>query len=140
MPIYKFTCDAGHITEEYRPVSDYVEYVRCAYPIQRVSAGNHKLSTKRSSCGLRANITICANLQVNTFKPYVEENMTGKPIHITSKDQRDQLCKQHGVSYDSNKYHSKPRRKAAVEDITLGDVKDAINSGRLPDGQKLEDG
>ena len=30
------------------------------------------------------------------------------------------------------------QEKAAVEDVTLGDVKEAIETGRLPDGSKLE--
>jgi len=137
MPMYKFTCKDGHVTDEYRPVADYVEYIKCGFKTTRVVAGN-KLRSRVTPCGLQADITIDTNLQVHTFKPYTEENITGKPIEITSRDQRDTLLKQHGLSYDSNKYHRKPEYKSAVDDVTLGDVKEALDTGRLPDGTKLD--
>jgi len=37
---------------------------------------------------------------VMTFSPYVEDNFTGEPIEVRSREQRDALCKQHGVTYD----------------------------------------
>lgn len=119
MPIYVFTCPKGHVTEQYRPVSKYTSKIRC-------------------KCKRKATITVTNSLYVRTFKPYVEENFNGKPIEITSSEQRERLCKQHHVTYDTVKNFTKPKVKSALDDIDFGMVKAALNSGRTPDGEKLD--
>lgn len=131
MPMYRFTCKAGHVTDEYRPLSRYREYIKCK---AKIGTAHNTLIP----CGLRSDITIATNLQVNTFKPYVEQHFDREPITVESRQQRDSLCAKHGVTYDTVKNFRKPVAKAAVEDITLGDVKQALETGRMPDGSKLD--
>lgn len=120
MPLYKYLCPNNHETEKIRSVKKFTERIRC-------------------HCGKRATICISTRLFAQTFKPYVDPNFTGEPIEITSKEQRDNLCKAHGVTYDSVKSVAKPKMKAAVEDLDFADVKRSIETGRLPDGSKLEE-
>lgn len=128
MPMYKFTCPRGHVTEQYRVLDKYVERIKC----------KHRSAYSSIPCGLKAVITISNSLQVHTFKPYVEEHMTSEPIHIESKSQRDELCSKHGVTYDSMKSHKKPDYKSAVEELDYAEVKQALETGRDKDGNKLE--
>lgn len=126
MPLYRFTCPEGHTTDQHRPVARYVEWIKC------------KHATNSSPCGKRAFITISTRLEVNTFKPYVEEHMTGRPILVESKQQRDSLCAKHGVTYDSAKYVKRAPEKAAVEDLDFGKVMSTIERGKLDDGTPIE--
>lgn len=38
--------------------------------------------------------------QLSIFKPYTDENFTGKPIEIRTKAHREAVCKKHGLTYD----------------------------------------
>lgn len=133
MPFYKFICPNGHETDQFRPLNKYAERIKCKHwvPIPHGGIGSQP-------CGLRAVISISPRLEVNIFQPYVENNMAHKPIRIETKQQRDALCEKHGVTYDSTKYSRKPKYRAAVEDVTLGDVKEAFESGKTPDGDKIQ--
>lgn len=133
MPLYRFMCKANHITEQQRSVTKFVEYIKCRHWVP-VSVNN----IGSELCGKRAVLMLPKSLHVQTFKPYVEENFTGKPIHIETQAQRDKLCKQHGVTYDSNKYHRKPKQLDPTEHVDLGMVKDTWETGVLPDGTKLD--
>ena len=67
-----------------------------------------------------------ASFHVNTFKPYVEDGFTGHEIPIENRGQRDQLCETHGLSYDSCKEVSMPNVPPAIDSITPGDLKAAL--------------
>lgn len=139
MPFYKFVCPNGHETDQFRPLNKYVERIKCKHWVpndvtELVAYG----TTGSRPCGLRAVISISPKLEVSIFQPYVEKNMGHKPVRIENKQQRDALCEKHGVTYDSGKYLKKPKYRPAVEDITLGDVKEAHERGRTPDGDKIE--
>ena len=133
MPMYLYTCCAGHETEEFRYVSDYVEYILCKH---RPDAGSGKLP--HLPCGLKAFVTITTRTMVGAFKPYMENNLGPEPMQITSRAQRDALCEKHGVTYDSNKFYKKPKYRTAVEDLDLGTVKQALQTGRDTNGNKLK--
>jgi hypothetical protein len=107
MPLYRYECPEGHVTEEYRRLKDWVESVECS---------NH-------DCKYTASICFPTRIGVQTFNPYVEENINGTPIPITSKKQRDELLKKHGLTYDSNKHHRKPKYTPAVENVDFAEVK-----------------
>lgn len=116
MPIYEYECPSGHITEGFHSMASYPASCCCG------------------SCDAQANIIISKRQYINTFKPYVDENFNGEPIEITSFRQRDELCKKHSLTYDSSRYVRKPKPKSAVEDVTLDQVKKAVEDGRTPDG------
>lgn len=120
MPLYKYECKAGHETERFYSLSQWREWIRC--PV----------------CRKRATISFAKRMQVHTFKSYIESNFTGDPIEITSRNQRDALCKKHRATYDSNKYHRKPKATCAVESTHFGEVKRAIDRGHLDDGTPIE--
>jgi hypothetical protein len=55
-----------------------------------------------------------------TFKPFTEDNFTGEPIEVHSREQRDRLCADHHVTYD--RYSNlKPKLQEDSSD-TLGDI------------------
>ena len=120
MPLYRFLCKNNHQTERFYSLAEWREEIQCP------------------NCSRKATICFATNLQVHTFKPYTEDNFTGKPIEITSKAQRDALCKKHGVTYDSNKYHRKPKPQYAVDDVKFDEVKRAAERGRLDDGTSIQ--
>lgn len=124
MPLYTFECKHGHVTQQYRPLSKYVERIKCPY------------TDASSRCGARASICI-SRVQICVFKPYVEKNMTSEPIRIETKEQRDALCEKHKVTYDSVKY-VRVQKESAVDSLTLDAVHEAIQTERLPDGSKLD--
>lgn len=73
------------------------------------------------------------SFQVHTFKPYAEEGFTGENIQIGTKEQRDQLCREHGVSYDGCKQASTPNTAPAIDSIDFGDVKEALKDPKFLD-------
>jgi len=60
--------------------------------------------------------------KVGNFEHYVEEGFNGKPIDVTSPKQRDALCEQHGVTYDSRN-SSQRRRPSADFEISEEDTR-----------------
>lgn len=118
MPIYEFECKNGHEHEEFFRIADRPEYISCP-------------------CGLRADIRISKRQYTNTFKPYVENHITGKPIVIETAKQRDQLLKKHNLTYDK---YSNIRRKytPAVEGVTFDDIQRVTKNRKLDDGTPLE--
>lgn len=66
---------------------------------------------------------------VGAFKAYKAHHFPGKPVEITCPRQRDILLDEHNITYDSGRYVRKPVFRAAVEDITIGDVREGISRG-----------
>jgi len=118
MPIYEYECAAGHRTERYSTMTDMQQIVSCP-------------------CGLDAH-KIISKVYISVFNPYVDNNFTGKPILVESKQQRDALCAKYHVTYDEVKFNRKPKTTPAVETIDFGDVKRALNERKLPDGTPLD--
>tara|TARA_R110000782_G_scaffold211669_6_gene299846 strand:- start:2414 stop:2764 length:351 start_codon:yes stop_codon:yes gene_type:complete len=110
MPRYDHICKCGKVFEHFCSLKDFTG------------------STLSTCCGLDSPVKI-GLVGVGVFKPYNEENFTGKTIEITSSSQRDALCEQHGLSYDSTRYVGKPKETSAVDDVTMGDVKEAYEAG-----------
>jgi len=133
MPQYRFICSRGHETEKYLPLSKFKKYIKCKHDVREGTDSTTWEPATFFPCGLRATLGIPKVLSMRSFKPYVEEHMTGKPIEITSSKQRDQLCKQHGVTYDKAKYFTKPKRAAAVDCMTDDEIHSAIEKSRIPD-------
>ena len=122
MPLHDFECEDGHVNEVYLSMAGFTRIIDCP----------------TISCGLKSNIQINKSFHVGVFEPYTEKNFNGKPILVESADHRDALCAEHHLSYDKTDYSRKPVTKAAVEDLDLGTVKTALETGKLPDGTKLE--
>lgn len=78
------------------------------------------------SCSLRASLEkaylplLRKGVRVSVFSPYVEENLTGEPIEITSRAQRDALLAQHGCTYD--RWSRPPKRPSALDDLSFDEV------------------
>ena len=68
------------------------------------------------------------------LQPYVEENLPGGPVEITTASQRDRLCEEHGVSYDSYKHcnldHKRRRNMNEATDISFDEVMTTIKKER----------
>ena len=121
------------------PIYEY-ECGRCSTRFDLVgSMSDYRPTVSSSCCGVDSD-RVFTPVNISVFNPYLEHNLGPKPVLIETAAQRDALCQEHGVTYDSTRYVGKPKTKAAVEDVTLGDVKEALNKGKLPDGTKLEIG
>lgn len=118
MPVYVYRCKAGHVSERIYSMRKQPTRVRCEC---------RKLADR-----------VFLPVNVNAFKPYVEENFTGQPIEITSSRQRDALCAKHNLTYDTAKFVRKPKFTPAVESLDYGTVKDAALRGKLADGTPIE--
>lgn len=119
MPLYKFMCPRGHTTEEFKPVSEFVDNILCY-------------------CGEDASICFPTRTYAQTFKPFKTDGITGQEVEITSKHQRDRLLKKHNLTMDTNRYHKRKIAKPAVEGLTFGEVKAAIERGRDNEGNKIQ--
>ncbi len=53
----------------------------------------------------------------------------GAEVEIGSRGQRDALLEEHGLTHDSCRYVRRPQYKAAVEEVTLDDVREGISRG-----------
>lgn len=110
MPVYPFECDeCGQTDAVFAKMDDCgaEQMCLCGHEMRRVYG----------------------RVNVEVFKPFIEEGFDGKPIEITSKAQRDALCAQHNMSYDTHKYHRKAKVKSAIDDITFDDVQGALAAG-----------
>lgn len=81
--------------------------------------------------------------QVATFEPFTTSDITGKPIDITSAEQRDRLLKKHDLTMDNFRY-SKLKKKTHdwQESVTFEKVKEAIDKGvavdEVPEDPELQ--
>lgn len=57
-----------------------------------------------------------ARVQVQVFEPYVEDSITGDPIPITSRKERDQVLESQGVTYDRVSRVKRERKPLLTED------------------------
>ncbi len=62
------------------------------------------------------------HFNVGIFNPYEEWFDERGPTVVTSARQRDQLCDQHYVTYDSHKTVQLPKPGSAVENLDYGEV------------------
>ena len=88
--------------QQTREDSDRIQLSREEY--DQILADASRYRTIENNPGLGASAQV--------FNPYIESDFTGKPIEVTTPDQRDALCKEHGVTYDSYQYslvHKKKR-------------------------------
>lgn len=96
-----------------------------------------------SSCGRLT--TRIFSARVSVFKPYVDIHATGKPVLIDTAKKRDEYCKKHRVTYESNRYSHKlkAKPKPVIDGVTLEDVtayiqkhgpvkKERINVAEIP--------
>jgi len=118
MALYRFICDCGHQKEIMRPMTKAPKRPRCA------------------GCGEEMARDF-STAQFIAFKPYTESNFTGEPIRIESPAQRDRLLKEHHLTYDSVKYWQKPQRSSVSDQITLEDVKAAIEQDPQGAGREV---
>jgi len=121
MPIYRFVCKNDHEMEDLIPLSQYKE----------------GMWRKCKQCGKRANLAIPTRFHANVFNPYVEENITGKPIEITSRAQRDKLLADNHLTYDSNDYGTKRPTGSAVDGLDYQEVKEAMQKGKDNEGNAV---
>lgn len=114
MPIYVFECrGCKEQFEQYRPLSHFSRQTIC-------------------DCGALSDLVVTPTVQASVFTPYTEYNLDRKPIRIESRQQRDELCAQHGVTYDTAKYVRRQPPPAAVDQMTDTEIKTAIEQSRIP--------
>ncbi len=111
MTWYKFECDEGHET-----------YVRgsMADPPQ---AEDQSCET----CG--GNVFRIFSSRVFTFTPYVADHFGPIAREVRTVSERESLCDEHDITYDSGRYVRPPKHVPASKSVTLGDVKQAIDRG-----------
>jgi len=115
MPIYSMMCDKCNHTDEF------------ALPMSKSPSGNSKCP----ECGKKKFHQYwpigCNVVQSRQFESYVDEDITGKPIEITSPKQRDRVLAEHGCTMDTL---SNPKRGGTRDpwenDIPLDKVLDHI--------------
>lgn len=114
MPTYVFKCRrCDSVFEQYRPLANFSRQALC-------------------DCDGLSDLVVTPTVQASVFTPYVERNMTREPIRIESKQQRDALCEQHGVTYDSAKYVRRQPPPAAVDTMSEAEIKTVIEQSRIP--------
>ena len=58
-------------------------------------------------------------VQADAFKAYTERDFGSQPVEVTTKRQREQLCKETRSTYDTGRYVSSSRRRTPWEkDLT----------------------
>jgi len=75
---------------------------------------------------------------VQTFKPYVEENFGDEPVLVGSKRHRDELCNKHQATYDRCSDIRPPDVAPAIDSIDFGDVKHALEHGVPEEDTELD--
>ena len=76
-------------------------------------------------CGKRAHRVFGLQTKTNggVFQPYVERNLPGGPVEVTTAAQRDRLCAKHDVTYDRySNLRPRYKRESSVDDLTLDEV------------------
>lgn len=89
------------------------------------------------SCNSKEIYRDYSGIQVNVFKPYVDEHTTGVPTELTSFRERDAFHEQHGVTLDTGRYVRKQRRKSFSERIDKQAIIEQVRAGKAP---KLDPG
>jgi len=109
MPLYEFECEPCGVTEEF---------------FASMAKGPPK-GKKCRSC--ESPLVRVWSSRVDAFKTYTENNMQGGPVEITTKEQRDRLCREQNVSYDtfSNLKH-KSGKASAMDNLSYKQVADTI--------------
>lgn len=111
MPTYEFQCDeCSDVQELFYRMSDRPSAVSC-------------------SCGSQAQIRISKKTMVSVFKPFKTDVFTGRNIEIRSKEDRDSLCKEHGLTMDDCRYVRPSTYKPVVDSVDYGQVKQAMQKG-----------
>lgn len=109
MPLYCFKCwECGAEQDVFRPMAKAPKSLQCKSCKGRMSLDYSRLG-----------------VQTNAFKPYIEVNFDGSPIHVTSPAQRDALCERFGVTYDKADSSIRPKRDR-WEDTFESDVMEQL--------------
>lgn len=79
--------------------------------------------------------------RVDAFKPFVDIHTTGKPVPISSREEREKFCDEHNVTYDSCRYHRKASYKPAADTISYDDYRRELqeNGPGTPYRGKIEE-
>jgi len=75
MPLYDYFCPCGYTGEHYNKMDEYEKCPDCGKEMKRIPGGYH----------------VIGDLD------FVTENITGKPVHVTSRKQHKRLMQEHGV-------------------------------------------
>jgi len=59
------------------------------------------------------------NVSADVFRVYVEENLNGSSVEMTTKSQRDALCAENHATYDSGLFCRKAPRKRWEDGLTF---------------------
>lgn len=105
MPRYDYLCQVCGPLEVYYALKDYpgdrTDCPRCGKPVVR-----QYLSAPSLHC----------------HDPYIDEDITGEPIEITSPAHRDRVLAENGLSMDSARYVPKPRRDKWEDGVSADEV------------------
>lgn len=77
-PIYDLKCDCGREEKDVLcGINEYPPCIKCGEPLKRV-IGHYQV--------------------IGDLEPYLDENLTSKPVLVKSKKHRKELMKEYGVS------------------------------------------
>jgi hypothetical protein len=88
--------------------------------------GEHFCAAMQSKAAKRQNLCVGGPVVIR-FNPYVETNMTDKPIEIRSREQRNQLCRKYGVTYDTAKTLQSKREEARTAKLDSDTFETAVD-------------
>lgn len=78
MPLYDLKCDCGNEEKDaWCGINEYPPCIKCGQPLKRV-LGQHRV--------------------VPDLEPYLDHNLSDKPVFVKSKQHRRQLMREHGVT------------------------------------------
>jgi putative FmdB family regulatory protein len=128
MPRYDYSCDVCGPMELFFSLSSYPgDEIECP------------------SCGEEIARRAYTPPALHCHDPYIDEDITGSPIEITSPAHRDRILAEHNLSMDSAKYVRKPQRNNWEDGLDPEEViakasehYAAKKNGKTVDGDPLE--
>lgn len=83
------------------------------------------------SCGLAMHRDF-SGIGVDIFEPFTDPYIADKPVHFSSRKERDTYLKSEGLTYDSAHWTRRPVYKPASASITLDDVMKELHENGPP--------
>jgi transcription elongation factor Elf1 len=80
-----------------------------------------------------------SGIQVDVFQPFTDPNLDVKPVHFSSKRERDAYLKANNLTYDNVHWHRRPTYKPATDTVTLDEVMGKLKNEGAPTEELVED-
>jgi len=69
-----------------------------------------------------------SGIEVDTFRPFTDPFVADRPIHFSSKFERDSYLKENNLTYDNTHWTRKPSYRPASQDITFDEVMEVMKT------------